>query len=217
MNNKDNKIPLDGKSMPNFVIDDSALKDIFEGNDKGSSNKLLMKLKEMDDSGMKITAITTLSAFLRAIYLSDPKVKINKIQKTLSFLQVVPSFADFKIEKEVREEIIKFAHIMSGSRNESKKDFDAAAKIGNKLNKVWIGEGRKANICVCSIKPFRDMNKKIICTECKENCYIAKEENEETKSMKADNIKNICTRCALLNHKDCLNETQIKILEHELS
>ena len=77
--------------IPAFVIDDSALK--------------------------KVTAVTTLSAFLRAIYLSDPNVEINKIQKTLSFLQVAPSFADFKKGDSVRDEIIRFAGIMSRGKH----------------------------------------------------------------------------------------------------
>ncbi len=205
-----NKVP------PNFIIDDSALKDMFEGKNKGSSDKLLMRLKEMNDSGMKVTAVTTLSAFLRAIFLSDPEVKIGKIQKTLSFLQIDPSLADFKSEKEVRNEIIEFAHIMSGS-NERERVIKAATRVCTKLNKAWIGEGKKANICICSIKPYKDLNKKITCAECGEDCYIAKEDSKEAKSMKADNIKNICTRCALLNHRDGLNDIQIKILEHELS
>jgi len=91
------------KEMPAFVIDWSALKDIFEGKNKGHSNDLLKKLKEMNDSGANITALTPLSSFLRAIYISDPEVKIGSIQKTLSFLKVMPSFADFKSEKSCRD------------------------------------------------------------------------------------------------------------------
>lgn len=96
------------------IIDSSALKDIFEGKNKGKANDLMQKMKEINDSGGKLIAVTTLSSFLRAIYLSDPNVNINKIQKTLSFLQIAPSSADFKNEKEVRDEIIRFAGAMSG-------------------------------------------------------------------------------------------------------
>lgn len=99
------------------IIDSSALKDIFEGKNKGKSNDLMQKMKEINDSGGKLIAVTTLSSFLRAIYLSDPNVNINKIQKTLSFLQIVPSLADFKNEKEVRDEIIRFAGAMSGGKH----------------------------------------------------------------------------------------------------
>lgn len=101
-----------------FIIDHSALKDMFEGKNKDKSNDLLNKLKETNDEGRGVIAVTTLSAFLRAIYLSDPKVKINKIQKTLSFLRISPSFADFKKEKDVIDEIIQFAKVMSGKKSE---------------------------------------------------------------------------------------------------
>lgn len=105
------------KEIPNFIIDTSALKDIFEGKNKDRSNDLMKKFKEMVDGGMKMNVMTTLSAFLRAIYLSNSKVEIGKIQKTLSFLKVAPSFADFKNEKEVVDEILKFAQVMSGNPN----------------------------------------------------------------------------------------------------
>ena len=104
---------------PAFIIDDSALKDIFEGKNKDKSDDLLKKLKGAHDSGKKVIAMTTLSAFLRAIYLSDPKVNINKIQKMLSFMRVAPSFADFKKGKDVTDEIIRFAGMVS--RAKSKK------------------------------------------------------------------------------------------------
>lgn len=106
----ENKLLRQGAS---FLIDDSALKDMFEGKNKGSSDDLLKKLKKMNDGGMNIKALTTLSAFLRAIFLSDPKVEIGKIQKALSFLQVAPSFADFKNGDAVRNEIMIVAKIIS--------------------------------------------------------------------------------------------------------
>jgi len=114
MKNKD-KIK---KIKPIFIIDCSALKNIFEGKNKEKSNDLLNKLKEMNDKGIKVTALTTLSSFLRAIFLSDPKVEIGKIQKTLTFLEVAPSFADFKNEEAVRDELIKFAKIMSRDKKD---------------------------------------------------------------------------------------------------
>ncbi len=80
------------ENIPAFIIDDSVLKDFFEGKNKSSSNDLLKKLKRIDDDGKDVIAITTLSAFLRAIYLADSKVSIGKIQKTLSFIQVHQSF-----------------------------------------------------------------------------------------------------------------------------
>ncbi len=97
------------KEIPAFIIDDSALKNLFEG----KSNDLLKKLKTAKDEGKTVIAVTTLAAFQRAIYLLDPKTNINKIQKMLSFMTVYPSFADFKDRDAVRDEIIKFAEMMS--------------------------------------------------------------------------------------------------------
>lgn len=217
MENENNTKPKNHKQIPGFIIDSSALKDMFEGKNKGHASDLLKKLKEMNDSGMKINAVTTLSSFLRAIYLSDPKVEIGKIQKTLSFLQVYSSFTDFKNEKDVRDEIMELAQFMSRSNDKRKRVFEAVTRVSNKLNKAWIREGEKANICICGLHPIEDLNKKITCAECKEDCYIASEDSEEVKSMKANNIKNICARCALLNHRNCLSKIQIKILEAGLS
>jgi hypothetical protein len=101
--------PLD-KKMIAFLIDMSALKDMFEG--KQSGDKLVEKLNEMKYAGRDVKAVTPLASFLRAIYLCNPEVKINAIQKVLNFLDVVPSQADFKNEEAVRDEIIKFASML---------------------------------------------------------------------------------------------------------
>jgi len=104
-----------------FIIDHSALKDMFEGKNKKNSDDLLNKLKELKDKGVNVIALTTLSSFLRAIFLADPDVNINKIQKTLVFLKVVSSSADFKNEKVVTDELIKFARAISGNKTTEQK------------------------------------------------------------------------------------------------
>jgi hypothetical protein len=98
-----------------FLIDNSALISIFEGKNKGK--ELLDKLNDMKYKGRTVKAVTPLASFLRAIYLADPETKISSIQKTLNFLDVVPSFADFRDEKAVMEEIIRVAQLISGSKN----------------------------------------------------------------------------------------------------
>ena len=100
-----------------FIIDSSVLIEMFEGKNKGHSNDLLMKLKELKDNKQEVKVVTTLSSFLRAIFLADSNVNINKIQKTLTFLKIAPDFIDFKNEEEVREEIIRFAGVISGGKN----------------------------------------------------------------------------------------------------
>jgi len=97
-----------------FLIDSSVLINMFEGKNIGKAGEVLTKLKQMTDSGMEVKTITPMSSFLRAIYLSEPTIQIRDIQKTLSFLEIMPGFADFKNEKAVMEEVIRVAHLMSG-------------------------------------------------------------------------------------------------------
>lgn len=105
--------------VPVFFIDSSALKDIFNGKNEGRSKELLEKLKEMQNKGIKIKAVTSLSNFLRAIWVADPDAKINDIQKTLSFLEIGFSMSDFKNEKDVLNETIKIVQAISGgSKND---------------------------------------------------------------------------------------------------
>jgi len=106
------RIAIDKEAGLTTIIAEDVLKKMFEGEDE--ANEILKKMKEMDDVDAPFFAITTMSSFLRAIYLADPKTNINNIQKTLSFLQIVPSVADFKKEEAVMDEIIKFAGAVSG-------------------------------------------------------------------------------------------------------
>ncbi len=108
---------LDDKQLPVFIIDSSALKDMFEGKNKEKSNEMLKRMKNSNDTNKYIKVITTLSSFLRAIFLSDSGVTIGKIQKVLSFLEIYPSLADFKNEEAVTEELIILAKTLSGEEN----------------------------------------------------------------------------------------------------
>jgi len=100
--------------IPNFLIDSSALKDMFESKNKGE--ELVKKLKEVNDMGGNVYAVTPLASFLRAIWLCEPEIKIAQIQKTLSFLNVIFSTADFKDDKAVMNEIIEVANLLSGNK-----------------------------------------------------------------------------------------------------
>lgn len=97
--------------MPAVMIDCSALKDIFEG--KNSGSELLKKFSELNEKGIKIKVVTPMASFLRALYLTDSDTKIQSIQKTLNFLEIGYSTADFRVEKEVTDEIIKIINLMS--------------------------------------------------------------------------------------------------------
>ena len=94
-----------------FLIDSSALKEMFEG--KKSGDKIVKKFNDIKYSGKEIKVVTTMSSFLRAIYLANSKVQIKRIQKTLNFLEIIPSNTDFKNEKSVRNEIMLVAKVFS--------------------------------------------------------------------------------------------------------
>jgi len=98
-------------NLPVFFIDHSALKDMFEGKEAG--DKLVRKFYDLKNRGLEIKAITSMSCFLRAIYLTDPNTNINSIQKTLSFLKIIPSSSNFTIEREVIDEVLKLAQNLS--------------------------------------------------------------------------------------------------------
>jgi len=70
-------------------------------------------MSKLDYSGAEVPIITSMASFLRAIYLSDPKIKIGSIQKSLNFLQIIPSLVDFKNKKDVMKEIITIARVYS--------------------------------------------------------------------------------------------------------
>lgn len=96
---------------PAFIIDSSALKDMFEGKNKGG--ELSKKMNEMKNSGVPIKAMTPMASFLRAIWLTDPETKIQSVQKALNFLEIGYSTADFKSEKDTRDEIIRIVQLIS--------------------------------------------------------------------------------------------------------
>lgn len=99
-------------TQPLFVIDTSLLKDIFEGEKNGKN--LLDKFNELKYANKNPRAITTMSCFLRAIFLSDSEVKIKDIQKTLNFLEIHPSFADFKNNELVLKEVLNLVKVLNG-------------------------------------------------------------------------------------------------------
>ena len=97
----------------NILVDESVLKGMFEGKNKNKAKDLMILMKKKKDEGKEMIVKTPMSHFLRAIFLADSKVSIKNIQKVLSFIQVVPSFADFKDKKACMNEILMIAKVMS--------------------------------------------------------------------------------------------------------
>lgn len=104
--------------IPAFFIDYSALRDMFNGENKGQSAELLKKFKDIHNSGKPMKIVTTKANFLRAIWLANPEVKINNVQKILNFLEIMPFIVetDFKNENKVREETIQVAKLLAGRK-----------------------------------------------------------------------------------------------------
>lgn len=95
------------KEHPLFFIDDSVLLPMFEGRNDKQAKDLLDKMKKNNDENKKLDVMALQSSFLRALWLCNPQSSVQNIQKVLSFIRVVPSFADFKNEEQCREELLK--------------------------------------------------------------------------------------------------------------
>ena len=104
-----------------FLVAEDVLKQMFEGKSEGKAKELMKLMKKIKDGGGDLIVKTPMSHFLRALFLSDPKLPIQNIQKVLSFTQVLPSFANFKDEKQCRNEIIMIAGAMSGKKENGHK------------------------------------------------------------------------------------------------
>jgi len=109
---------IDDVEKIRMIIDSSVLKSMIEGDTEKMGQQFTELLKKMNDLENKkhLEVFTTSSSLFRAIFLSNEKTNINNLQKILSFISIVPSFADFKNEEAVRNEIIEVAKIFTGVR-----------------------------------------------------------------------------------------------------
>jgi hypothetical protein len=105
------------KVIPIFVIDSSVLENMFNDDKSKKSIEVMNKLKEMNDINKGLPALTTSSSFFRAIFMANPDVKIQNIQKVLSFIQICPSFADFKNKEAVTKELLLLAESITRQRS----------------------------------------------------------------------------------------------------
>lgn len=113
----DKKIKIEEiKEPPLFVIDSNVLVKMFEGKDEHKDCEILIKLGEMKQKGIPIKAVTTLSSFMRALWKSDGDAKLKNVHNVLDIIKVLPTpNDDFKNENKVRDDMLKLAHILSGS------------------------------------------------------------------------------------------------------
>lgn len=99
------------KPMPLFIFDFGVLQQVFEGDNSKKALDLIIKIKDLKKMGAPMVSVTTLSNFLRALYLAK-KVDADKLKDVLDSLNVIPSTADFKNEKAVIEDTIKLANTL---------------------------------------------------------------------------------------------------------
>lgn len=111
---------IDLKENISFLIDWSAMKKIIESDKNSDAKKLLEKLTEMNNSGKKISAVTTTAQFFGAVYRANSKTNINNLQKMLNVIEIRQSIdeIDFKSEESLRNEMLLIAKIISEKNNE---------------------------------------------------------------------------------------------------
>lgn len=200
-----------------FVATD-VIQKMFEGeNTKGTpAVELMKKMKVIKDMGGKMEVKTTLSHFLRAIYMLDPDTPVKNIQKVLSFTTVIPSFADFKNEKECIKEFMIIAKVMAKKGSKEVANYKTAQKMATEIFERSYGKGNKANIWVChrveeddtfALKTVKIGN----CDNCKHFiCY-----DTALKHHMSKRAKKICPQCVLLHDKynKYINKETREILE----
>ncbi len=105
------------KEIPLFIMDASVIVKIFEGKNDEHSREVIDMIAKMKAKGMPFQAVTTLSSFLRAVWLADSRSNIKEIQKFIETFKILPTLEiDYKNEDKVRNDIIEFANMMSGNK-----------------------------------------------------------------------------------------------------
>lgn len=101
------------EGIPVFFLDDSVLLSMFNG--KGTEDEMFNRLAEMRKEGMPFKAVVILPSLLRALWKSDPEMKLKKIQRVLDIIDVMPypSPVDYKDENKVRTSVIKSANALA--------------------------------------------------------------------------------------------------------
>ena len=119
------KINIDDDKVKglNFIIDSSALKSIFEGNENNKGKEMLDNFEKINKvvlEGNKTRMIALTSSFLRAIYLMDKTKSVENIQRVLEFIELVPNISNFKdSEKEVNDVIKFYLNDKQNEKNET--------------------------------------------------------------------------------------------------
>lgn len=104
-----------------MIIDTSVLKNMIENDNNTKAVEMLNLLKSMNEKSEDKNPwiVTTQSSLLRALYLADKdKFNLQNLQKIISCVTVAPSFANFRDNEMVTNELIIFAKGVSEREKE---------------------------------------------------------------------------------------------------
>jgi len=110
-NNRTNTKPNNGLHCPLFILDVSFMKDFLAG--RMLRNKLFNEIIRRKNEDLPFQVVTTQSAFLRAIYLTQRTTTFDNLRFIMELAKIYPSKANYKNEVEVQTELTKFKTLMS--------------------------------------------------------------------------------------------------------
>lgn len=96
---------------PLFILDASILTDVFNG--RALHNQLFKKMLARKQDSRPFIAMTTLSSFQRAIYLSNDNASIQNIKTIMDLVSIKFSNANYKDGDAVTKELRRFIDLMS--------------------------------------------------------------------------------------------------------
>lgn len=85
----------------------------------GNETEAFKKIKEFTKANIEFAVMTTMSALLRGIYLTESNVKINRLQSILELVQLVPELVNFKKENEVAKDVYLLIQSAEELRNDT--------------------------------------------------------------------------------------------------
>lgn len=100
-----------GLNCPLFVLDFNSMKDILEG--RALNNKFFKAMVHRKSNQLPFVAVTTLSAFKRAMYLCNDTSPMQNIKFIMDAVTIYPSNADYKDANAVNIEFNKFLKLKS--------------------------------------------------------------------------------------------------------
>lgn len=224
--NKKEEEKIKGSNV--MFLDDSSMKCIIEGKNEEESNKLLNIFKKSKDAGNPFEIYTTQSSLLRAIWNSNPESDIKNLIKLIDVVSVVPSFANFRNEEKVKEEILFLAERQAAldGKNEEEIIDELKSEIVRKLTRMTNasitnnGEKKAHGIlCMpydwCSKSTIDDTNHiEGICNDCGRKIIYSREDASPEYHVKNPIL--VCALCCYKKNPGGLSEPIKKFIEEKI-